>query len=76
MGEERVRLKWELEKALNFGSIEIEKEMLQLARGTEDLRKMLGDASLLYEQAKRCLWGRIRRSMNVGSMMQRERQWH
>ena len=39
-----------IEKVRTFGSMEIEKERLQLARDTNDSRIMLADASLLDEQ--------------------------
>ena len=41
--------KWELEKAWSIGSIELEKDKLQLAQDREDSRIMLADASLLDE---------------------------
>ncbi|KAE8817973.1 hypothetical protein D1007_04331 [Hordeum vulgare] len=46
-------IKWELEKAKPFGVIELEKERLQFARGTEDAKIMLVDGTHLDAHAKK-----------------------
>ena len=46
-------IKWELEKVKTFGEIELEKERLQLARDTHDVKIMLADKILLNEYARK-----------------------
>lgn len=56
-------IKWGLEKAKTFGTIELEKKRLQLARDTEDSTVMLGDPSLLDPEGKN--WLAVKKEINT-----------